>query len=448
MSIITILILFFSFLLSCNNLVQNDPISTTAGPNTTTAIKKNPIHSYGPYLQQGTLSTMTIRWKTTIPCSSQINYSLKFDSLNNTVKNEELKVYHEFKLKDLQANTKYFYEILSCNSKISTDEKIDSFFTSPQNNVPVRIWALGSAGTGSKYQKNVRDAFLNFTKDNPAQLILLLGDNAYQTGTEEEYAENFFLIYADILKNTVTWPAIGNHDVLGNSDTPEKTYFKLFTLPTNAEAGGVKSGTEKYYSFDYSNIHFVVLDSVTSSVLRKGKMASWLKRDLAQTKKDWIIAYFHYDIYTHALHNSDKEAESIDIRKNIAPILEAGNVDLVLTSNSHSYERSYLLSGLFGPSSEFNSTFCADKKKCGIGRNDSPSGAYIKSKNPKTHEGTIYSVVGSSGDLREGPLTHPANVVGLNMYGSLLIDISDNKLDVKFIDYVGNIGDYYSIIKQ
>ena len=38
----------------------------------------------------------------------------------------------------------------------------------------------------------------------------------------------------------------------------------MFSFPTAGEAGGVASGTEAYYSFDYGNVHFIVLDSEQS----------------------------------------------------------------------------------------------------------------------------------------------------------------------------------------
>jgi hypothetical protein len=41
----------------------------------------------------------------------------------------------------------------------------------------------------------------------------------------------------------------------------------MFTFPRNAESGGVASGTEHYYSFDFGNIHFVCLDSMTGESL-------------------------------------------------------------------------------------------------------------------------------------------------------------------------------------
>jgi hypothetical protein len=93
----------------------------------------------------------------------------------------------------------------------------------------------------------------------------MLGDNAYDTGTDAEYQAAVFSMYPSILRQSVLWSAIGNHDT-AQSTNPSLSipYFQIFNLPTNGEAGGVASGTEKYYSFDYANIHFICLDSMTS----------------------------------------------------------------------------------------------------------------------------------------------------------------------------------------
>ena len=52
------------------------------------------------------------------------------------------------------------------------------------------------------------------------------------------------------------------------------------TQPTGGECGGIASGTERYYSFDYGSIHFVCLDAMTSDRLVTGPMCAWLRADL------------------------------------------------------------------------------------------------------------------------------------------------------------------------
>ena len=126
-------------------------------------------------------------------------------------------------------------------------------------------------------------------------------------------------------------------------------YYEAHVLPTGGEAGGVSSGTEAYYSFDYANVHFIVLDSMDSSRAPGSAMLTWLQADLSGTTQEWVIVYFHHPPYTKGSHDSDSAADSggrlVAMRENVLPILEAGGVDLVLGGHSHIYERSYPLLG-------------------------------------------------------------------------------------------------------
>ncbi len=96
-------------------------------------------------------------------------------------------------------------------------------------------------------------------------------------------------MYPELLRQTLLWPTLGNHDGhTASSDTQTGPYYDIFTLPTNAEAGGVASGTEAYYPFDYANIHFVCLNSHDINRSPNGAMMTWLQNDLAATDKQWV----------------------------------------------------------------------------------------------------------------------------------------------------------------
>ena len=182
----------------------------------------------------------------------------------------------------------------------------------------------------------------------------MLGDNAYERGMDDEYQYAVFDMYPELLRGTVLWPTIGNHDTAQATTVPATLpYLQIFSLPAAAEAGGVASGTEKYYSFDYGNIHFVCLDSMTSDRSPGGPMATWLQNDLAATQQQWVVAFWHHPPYSKGSHNSDTETQLVEMRQNFLPILEAGGVDLVLAGHSHSYERSYLIDGHYGTSATF-----------------------------------------------------------------------------------------------
>ena len=126
--------------------------------------------------------------------------------------------------------------------------------------------------------------------------------------------------YKNILRNAAVWPAYGNHDAR------RWVFFDLFTFPTQAESGGVASGTEHYYSFDYANLHIVVLDTPASDLDDDSEMLRWLKKDLKATQQQWLISLLHHPPYTKGTHNSDKQSDSggrmFDVRENVLPILE------------------------------------------------------------------------------------------------------------------------------
>jgi hypothetical protein len=108
----------------------------------------------------------------------------------------------------------------------------------------------------------VRDAYHAWTGVTHTDLWLMLGDNAYANGTDAEYQAAVFNMYPEVLRKAVLWPTRGNHEIAVAAGS---VCYDIFTMPTTGQAGGLASGTEAYYAFDYGNIHFVRLDSQGSS---------------------------------------------------------------------------------------------------------------------------------------------------------------------------------------
>ncbi len=401
----------------------------------------------GPYLQSGTPSGVVVRWRTNFATDSRVRYGTTQGSLTSNADNPVLTTEHEVTISGLSAATQYFYSVGSTSQTIAGGDADHFFIASPAvgANVASRIWIIGDSGTANVNAQAVRNAYYTFTGATHTNLWLMLGDNAYQNGTDSEYQAAVFDMYPSMLRKSVLWPTLGNHDTAGSSTPPAGLpYFAMFTLPTMGEVGGMASGTEKYYSFDYANIHFICLDSMSSDRSSTGPMATWLRNDLSATTQQWIIAFWHHPPYSKGSHDSDTDPILTAMRQNFLPILEDGGVDVVLSGHSHSYERSYLIDGHYGTSGTFTN---AMKKDGGSGRADT-TGAYGKpSLGPGPHEGAVYAVAGSSGQVSGGALNHPAMFISLNNLGSMVFDINGNTLNAKFLRENGAIADYFTITK-
>lgn len=397
----------------------------------------------GPYLQQGTPDSIVVRWRTSVATTSRVRYGTTPGNFTTIVSDPLSTTEHVVSVTGLQPLTRYYYEV-GTGTAFFVGDANDFFETAPTvgTAIPTRIWVIGDSGTANASAAAVRNAYINFTGARHTDVWLMLGDNAYNSGTDSEYQNAVFNMYPTLLQNTTLWSTRGNHE--SDASGTGSTYYNIFTLPRNAEAGGVASGTEAYYSFEYGNIHFVCLDAFGSSRSATGPMANWLRSDLASVDRDWIIAFWHHPPYTKGSHNSDTEIELIEMRQNMLPILEDGGVDLVLCGHSHSYERSYLLDSHYGNSGSLTPAMILNN---GSGREDG-TGAYIKPTfGIAPHQGAVYAVAGSSGQISGGTLNHPAMFISLNNLGSMVLDLDGNRMDAKFLRENGAIADYFTIIK-
>jgi hypothetical protein len=406
----------------------------------------------GPYLQMPTTNSVVIRWRTDKPTKGYLRYGRTPERATNRVSHSGVLTEHIVRLGGLKPDTRYYYAVgTETNKWLSPATNTVSFVTPPPVGPakPTRIWVIGDPGTANANQRAVRDAFYRWNRGHAPDLWLMLGDNAYNTGTDSEYQNAVFNMYAWLAANSPLWPTLGNHDAgSANSGTQSGVYYDIFTLPTLGQAGGLPSGTEAYYSFDHANIHFICLDSHDTDRAKDGAMAQWLRADLEATARDWIICYFHHPPYTKGSHDSDNKDDSsgrmVQMRENILPILEQGGVDLVMTGHSHCYERSYLLDGHYGYSTNLAPHMFKDR---GDGRVDG-NGAYTKSIGTPAHEGAVYVVAGSSGKISGGKLNHPVNFVSLNKLGSVVLDIDGQELNAKFITDKGQLRDYFTLRKR
>ncbi len=425
----------------------------------------------GPYLQLATPNSIAIVWRVVGNTIPSVRYGRDANQLENEWKQRDGVILRlspdqprdpehprlhsapantmqiEAHLTGLEPNTKYYYAIYDGDTKLFGDDTC-YFVTHPASNdaQPLHVWVVGDSGTGGAAQAAVHASMRSYVQDHSISLDMFVhvGDMAYSDGTDDQFQNNFFKVYEPTLRHTVCWPAIGNHE--GHTSkglNGQGPYFDGYVVPTRAEAGGVASGTEAYYSFDYAGVHFISLDSHDLDRKPEGAMAQWLKADLEKVRSDWIVCFFHHPPYTKGSHDSDTEEQLIEMRQHIMPILEEGGVDLVLTGHSHIYERSMLMDGAYATPTVAEGVILDD----GDG-DPSGDGPYRKSAGLNPHEGTVQVVTGHGGaDLgRVG--TMPVMKRVIVEHGSTIITVHRDVLSGIMINTDGTRRDLFTILKQ
>jgi hypothetical protein len=224
-----------------------------------------------------------------------------------------------FRLSGLEPDTVYCYQIEDWTQPLR-------FRTAPRAGAGarVRFVAFGDSGGSS------RDMVSAEVQRAAFDLLLHTGDIAYDSGELADFEAKFFDTYANVLEVVPVFPASGNHDYRVDDAA---TFRQVFALPEN----GGPAGVERWFSFDWGDVHFVALDTERVG----SEQSAWLDADLASNALPWTVVYMHKPPYSSGAHGS-----SLDVRDAFSPIFERHGVQLVLSGHDHDYERTRPIGGV------------------------------------------------------------------------------------------------------
>ncbi len=416
----------------------------------------------GPYFQMTSSHATRIRFRTDLDCKPSILIGKSANVLTRTIKQTVSTKEHELSIDSLTSNTRYYYKIITPTQTLGDSTYF--FQTAPLKGAKNKFsfWSTGDMYPGQQ-QLDVVSGFKKFIGNNFTNLYITVGDNVYSGASDADFQANFFQVYQQILKQSATFPAVGNHDYDYSSqkqDDPNIAYFQNFSLPQKAELGGIASNKEAYYSFDYGNVHFICLDSHAygEDNIRLWENTStqlnWLENDLKNNTQDWTVIYFHYPPYTKGSYDSDNNTgfnlPIFSLRNLLVPIFDKYQVDLVLTGHSHIYERSKPLKGHTGTSDTFDPNKHNPQSSSGKYDGSDNSCPYLFLNN-SSQNGTLYVVNGVGGGTKPARPDGPHKAMyysNANINGSFYVEVENNRLDAKFLDTNGEILDKFTVFKN
>jgi len=234
---------------------------------------------------------------------------------------------NEVRIERLKADRLYRYEVQVRASSGDKWKRIarGSFRTAPAGRRPFRFVAYGDSRGNDKVRKQVAKSI----REEKPEFVVHSGDLVSSGTNLNEWVPEFFEPASEYTGAAALWPALGNHE------QGSAWYFTMMALPNN----------ERWYSFDWADAHFVVLDS-NVAMTPGSRQYRWLEEDLAKTEKRWRFVTFHHPAFSSGHHGKlgedglPKEKPMRDAAKYILPLGKKYNVALFFWGHDHIYERS------------------------------------------------------------------------------------------------------------
>ena len=167
----------------------------------------------------------------------------------------------------------------------------------------------------------------------PAAAFFINMGDLVDVGQDYEEWEAWFAATAGVTETLPIMPLTGNHECYTpERDFSQPQYFnEQFITPDNGPEGLKR----QVYSFDYGDIHFVMLDTQAGEQREfipdlLERQREWLMQDLAATTKKWKVVFAHRPLYGNKPNGVNE-----NIRQAFAPIFDTHKVDLVFTAHDH-----------------------------------------------------------------------------------------------------------------
>jgi hypothetical protein len=299
---------------------------------------------------------------------------------------------------------------------------------------PQRFVVFGDCGANTTEQKAI--AYRTFL--SKPDYVMITGDIVYGKGLISEYRTNFWPAYnadtaspsegAPLLRSTIFLAAPGNHDIASRDllkDPDGLAYFYYWFQPLNGPTAAEGSAlvapvlgpdqTKKAFlatagaafprmanfSFDYGNAHWTILDANATVDWTDNQLQDWVAKDLDSARgARWRIVSFHQPGFNSSKKHFDEQYMRI-----LAPVFEAGRVDVVFNGHVHNYQRTYPMTFVPASPNGAKPVIGANGKITNSRRVDGKwtLDRTFDGKSDTTPEGVIYIVSGAGGQHLYNP---------------------------------------------
>ena len=243
------------------------------------------------------------------------------------------KYVHKAEVTNLQPDTQYQYRVGDRKTGVWSDV---GYFTTPSNEKDEAnfiVYADVQASNEENFQKAAKVLQSAVATMPNYEFAINLGDFVNDC-TNEEW-DSYFRNFAFMNMNTTLIPVAGNHE--GNLQ-----WFKFDNMFNIGAAENSLKVTGCYYSFDWGDAHFAVLNTNDMYPMSVAQI-NWLKNDMNASDAQWKIVLMHRALYS-AGKNINKP-DTVIMRNNLLPVIDELGIDVVFAGHDHMYFRSEPVKG-------------------------------------------------------------------------------------------------------
>lgn len=302
---------------------------------------------WGPYLAFHGSDGVQVSWDTSSAKPTELYYGPAPDNVSTRAtggafyweNDTSARTHHHcVALTGLVPGQRYYYRVPGLDNRVHA-------FTAPPagtSGEPVRFTILGDTqGAENIQQQNIGHMVDQFGPDG-INFTLIVGDLVNDDDDVNEWAMLFGSASYGRICAEVPWMGTsGNHECSCDDEGCDrrknfKTYFQNDYASAWNENDTWDVGT--YYSFDYSNVHVVILDVFENRTnLLTDRQVEWLEADLAANADKWKFLCFHLCVYSTSEHGSYPA-----LAAQLEPIMYEHKVNALFYGHDHIYERYHI----------------------------------------------------------------------------------------------------------
>ncbi|RYL96784.1 metallophosphoesterase family protein [Sporolactobacillus sp. THM7-7] len=261
--------------------------------------------------------------------------ALQFSGTSYVSTNDSGERVHKAEATGLKPNTEYYYRV--GDKKRNEWSEAGVVRTAPKNGAFTFLELTDPQAKTEEEAKLAADTFNQAAATVKDYSFMTVTGDFVDKGSVEDQWDWLMNNSQKTWGKTTVVPAAGNHEKQPNA------FIDHFNL---RPASGSDTTTGAYYSFDYSNSHFVVLNTNEDSEAYRDftpKQVNWMTSDINKAKAagaKWIVVLIHKGPYTTSNHATDPDIiDPNGVRNKIAPLMAKLDVDLVIQGHDHIYAR-------------------------------------------------------------------------------------------------------------